>query len=310
MAWLADMLDFLGRSPGLGYLADDGPAAEPTAWAAMALLAHGRTDKAIEKLCLLNDWQSPADGSVPVRPTEKEPCWTTSLAVMAWQSGLRWRANAGGGCELSDVDEERLRGAVDRGLLWLVQTRGETVTSGDPQMAGHDGTLVGWPWALGTHAWVEPTALAVLALKASGNTQHPRTRQAVRLLVDRLLPSGGCNYGNTAVLGQKLVPHVQPSGLALLALAGEEDISGKIGRTKSCLLGELPVTKSPQSLAFGLMGLAAHGARPPQTEERLAAAASRALGKSAPMAIALLALNSAPASGVLFPVHPSEEARS
>ena len=33
-----------------------------------------------------------------------------------------------------------------------------------------------------------------------------RTREGVRLLRDRLLPDGGCNYGNTTVLGQTLSP--------------------------------------------------------------------------------------------------------
>jgi hypothetical protein len=302
MAWLADAIDFLGRRPGLGYLADDGPAAEPTAWAAMALLAHGRRKEAVGKLPLLADWQQ-GDGSVPVRQAETEPCWTTSLAVTAWQAILRAQASSFvTGDEVAASDADRFRTAATKGRDWLLRTRSEVVTWGDPQMAGHDGTLIGWPWAPGTHAWVEPTALAVLALKASKCAEHSRTREAVRLLIDRLLPGGGCNYGNTEVLGQKLLAHVQPSGLVLLALAGEQDPSGKIERTKSYLLRALPGTKAPQSLAFGLLGLAAHGVRPPEAEAWLAAAASRALSDPAPMAIALLALNCAPTNVTVFPL--------
>ena len=70
-------------------------------------------------------------------------------------------------------------------------------------------------------AWLEPTAMALLALKHTGHDAHVRAREAVDLLHDRLLPNGGSNYGNTFVFGQELRPHVQPTGLALLALTGE-----------------------------------------------------------------------------------------
>ena len=91
--------------------------------------------------------------------------------------------------------------------------------------------LVGWPWAEGTHSWVEPTALAVLALKSVGLGDHERTREAVRLLHDRLFSDGGCNYGNTVVLGQTLRPHLQPTALALLALWQEADRGGRVTRS-------------------------------------------------------------------------------
>ena len=51
------------------------------------------------------------------------------------------------------------------------------------------------------------------------------------VLLDRQLPGGGLNYGNTYVLGQLMRPHVQPTGIALLALAGEADASGRIAKT-------------------------------------------------------------------------------
>src|SRR2546428_787916 len=89
----------------------------------------------------------------------------------------------------------------------------------------------------------EPTALAatamhVLALKAAGHRDHPRTREAVRLLIDRLLPGGGCNYGNTIVLGQELRPQLQPTGLAMLALAGETDPDGRVAMSLAYLKSE------------------------------------------------------------------------
>ena len=55
------------------------------------------------------------------------------------------------------------------------------------------------------------------------------------LLLDRQLPSGGCNYGNTSVLGQMLRPHVQPTCVALLALAKEQDQGSRIAKSVSWL---------------------------------------------------------------------------
>ena len=97
-------------------------------------------------------------------------------------------------------------------------------------LVGHDTTLQGWPWVVGTHSWVEPTAINVLALRSAGQAGHPRCREAVKLLLDRQLPEGGWNYGNTTVLGHVLRPQVQPTGLALAALAGETDVRSKVQR--------------------------------------------------------------------------------
>ena len=106
------------------------------------------------------------------------------------------------------------------------------------QLAGRKTMAHGWPWVAGTYSWVEPTAIGLLALKHTAYARHRRAREAALLLVNRLLESGGCNYGNTVVFGQTLRPHVQPSGLALLALADEDDPAGRIGRTLDYLRSE------------------------------------------------------------------------
>ena len=130
-------------------------------------------------------------------------------------------------------------------------------TSEPQEYTGHDTSLTGWPWVAGTHSWVEPTAWGLLALRAVGQGQHARAREAAHLLQNRLLDAGGCNYGNTVVLGQQLLPHVQPSGLTLMALAGEGVAAGRIEPSLDYLEQELGPTTTPASLAYGLMGLAA-----------------------------------------------------
>jgi hypothetical protein len=131
----------------------------------------------------------------------------------------------------------------------------------------------------------------LLALKHTAYARHRRAREAVLLLVNRLLESGGCNYGNTIVFGQALRPHVQPSGIALVALAAEDDPTGRIARTVDYLRDELSERTATASLCYGLLGLAARGAFPKQADHWLQAAAGRTLARDpAPYKLALLAL--------------------
>jgi hypothetical protein len=114
------------------------------------------------------------------------------------------------------------------------------------------------------------------------------------------MPSGGCNYGNTVVLGQTLRPHVQPTGIALLALAGESDSSGRLEKSVTWLKWSLGSRTTAASLGWGVQGLAAHGRDVPNANELLQQAFERvekhdrsphkfallalaALGKSSPL---------------------------
>jgi hypothetical protein len=302
MPWLEETLESLARQPVVGYAASGAPASEPTAIACLALARHDRQAHAKQAAEHLAGVQA-IDGSVGVRPGEATPGWPTSLAVVAWR--------AVGGFETD----------VERGCEWLLKTRGETVEQ-SPEY-GHNTQLVGWSWAEGTHSWIEPTALAVLGLKAADKGGHERTRDAVRLLLDRQLPGGGCNYGNTMVLGQMLKAHVQPSGLALLALAGEQggDLSGphapreeahhaerdgyqgnrhaerdgyqknRVAKSLAWLRRSIGAETTATSLAWALLGLKAHGVSPPQADEWLAFAAERVMiHDRSPHKLALLAL--------------------
>jgi hypothetical protein len=294
--WLDETLDALARQPLIGYADGGAPASEPTAIAALALARHDRLVEAKKAATFLAEIQS-ADGSVGVRPGEPTPGWPTSLAVVAWSvvgNALRGVPSA---AQNGESHTERHRGRslqdnpfqlnIDRGVAWLLSVQGTKLEQSE--VFGHDMQLAGWAWAEGTHSWLEPTALAVLALKAAGQSTHVRTREAVRLILDRQLPGGGCNYGNTVVLGQRLRPHVQPTGVALLALAGEKDSGGRIAKSIAWLRRSIgPETTAP-SLAWAVLGLKAHDTAPPQADEWLAQAAGT-LRVPSPHALALLAL--------------------
>jgi hypothetical protein len=274
MAWLDDALTELISARAWGYHADSPTATEPAAFVALALRVHGQSDGA--PLDWLTQRQS-SEGSLGVSGEQDSPCWPTALAVLAWQKADEHEATS------------RHSSAVQAAINWLLSISGKAL---EPRTdLGHDTTLVGWPWVESTHSWVEPTAMAVLALKATSRDLHPRTREAVRMLIDRMFAEGGCNCGNTFVLNQRLVPHVQPSGIALSALVNEDDPTNRIAATIRYLQTELDIETTTSSLSFALLGLGMHDAVPAAAETWLAAAAKRTLASDrSPYKLALLAL--------------------
>jgi hypothetical protein len=256
-AFVEPILDELDAADHWSYSTDSEAASEPTAWASLALRAHGRNGSADRAARWLADSQA-ADGTVGITRLQAAPHWPTALAVLAW-------------CAASKGSSRPFAQNIARATRWIDSIGGKP--SEQSEDLGHDTTLIGWPWVEGTHSWGEPTAFSVLALKATGQHDHPRTREAVRLLIDRLLPEGGANYGNTFVLGQKLRPHLEPTGVVLAALAGEEDPSGRLEKTITYAETNIGPNTTAASLAFVLMGLAAHGKLPAQSNAWLAGAA-------------------------------------
>jgi hypothetical protein len=273
--WTSDALELICHAP-CGYRYGSTPAAEPTALAAIALLGAKRFEDAQPHLQWLAANQG-HDGCVSPLGDLKQPGWPTPLAIVAFAAAQSVDANA------------RLTFDIEAAKRYLLSISGKTLEP-SPQY-GHNGQLVGWPWVDGTHSWQEPTATAVLALKSIGLWDHPRTREGVRLLIDRLLMTGGCNYGNTVVLGQKLRPHVEPTGIALVALAGEKSDDPRIERSVQYLTGVLNNETTPISLSYGLLGLAAHDRTPDQAANWLQASFRQIANKQpSPLDVALLSL--------------------
>ena len=155
----------------------------------------------------------------------------------------------------------------------MLGAHGRQITD-DQSIFDHDTTLVGWPWAAGTYSWIEPTAYAIMALRATGNNGHPRVREAVRLVLDRALPDGGWNYGNRSVFGKKLRAFPATTGIALTALAGEP-ADPSVPAALEYLESELHRVRAPLSIAWGLTGMRAWNAMPAQAESWLQRAAQR-----------------------------------
>jgi hypothetical protein len=247
MSIVQRQLDDLAGREVWTYRASLASASESAALAALALAAWNRRGDARRPAQWMADIQQD-DGSVGVFATEPEPRWPTSLAVLAWAAVDR------------EAGELTFENPTERAVDWCLADRGKAGTR-SPQV-GHDPSIVGWSWAPNTASWLEPTCFQVLALTAVSRGEHPRTQEGRRLIVDRLLPDGGANYGNTLVLGQKLVPHPAPSGIAMTALAASGGDDARINRSLDYLENTLEPGMTPMSLAWSIIGLTAHGRRP------------------------------------------------
>lgn len=76
------------------------------------------------------------------------------------------------------------------------------------------------------------------------------------MIMDRQLPHGGWNYGNTIVYGQELHPFVDTTGIALTTLAGhvaKEDVRASVQFLKE----RVEQCRTPLSLGWALFGLGA-----------------------------------------------------
>ena len=239
----AALLDRLSRQPTFAYSPDGVMATEPASFAAMCLLHGGHTDQAEIILHWLVSIQAD-DGSVGVTADQPAPRWTTSLACLAWRFHARLTGTS------------TFAANCQSGIDWILGAKGLPIEHAP--MMGHDTRLGGGCWAVETHSWLEPTALHIMALKSVGHHDHSRTREGIQLLMDRQLADGGCNYGNTTVMGQQLLPHVQPTGIAMSALINEPTDS-RIDKSLNYLEKQIQAGPPLTSRCFAMSGLAAHG---------------------------------------------------
>lgn len=209
-----------------------------TAWGILAFEASGGEREALERhrVCLIREQGK--DGRVWLSSEHPESYWPTALAILAWG------------------DSPASHAAQSRAVHFLLGASGVHFPKKPDAPSAHDTLLKGWPWVEDTHSWVEPTATCVMALRVAGYGQHDRVHEAIRMVLDRQLPHGGWNAGNTIVFGKELHPMPEGTGSALASLAGEVDES-KVVRSLDYLQGELPRLRTPISLGWTLLGLAA-----------------------------------------------------
>ncbi len=154
----------------------------------------------------------------------------------------------------------------------LAEARGRAMKSSATQR--QDNSLQGWSWIEGTFSWVEPTAWALLALKACRSRglvvpgSDKRIREGDALLRDRVCVTGGWNYGNSSVFGKNLPAYIPATAIALLALQdrGDEDF---VRHSLNYLEAHAANHASTRALALSTLALRRHARSTVIVEEAL-----------------------------------------
>lgn len=220
---------------------------DATAWAALALAAVGVQEDLTQSARSRLAADQMEDGRLSVSPGYPQAFWPTPLAVIAWHRSPAHRESQ------------------SRALDFLLGTTGKHWKKRSDSPVGHDTAIRGWPWIEGTHSWVEPSSMVLLALELTGHGDHERAQEARRMLLDRQLERGGWNHGNTTVFCQELRPMPTSTGLALNALAGRlrrEHVEKSLWYLKD----QLDHLCTPLSLGWSLLGLGAWGVPPSNVE--------------------------------------------
>jgi len=241
---------------GFALRPGEGFRPEATAWAVIALSVLGiepRRQEAARRRLAAAQLE---DGRVSIAPDHPEVFWPTSLAVLAWQGTLAGQE------------------AKERAAAFLLATTGVHWKKDPNAIFGHDSDLKGWPWRTSTSSWAEPTALALIALQVAGSGAHQRVAEGVRLLLDRQIPGGGWNYGNTTVFGQVLQAMPEDTGMVLAAL-GPLVLRPAVQESLNFLTDRVARLKTPWSLGWSLLGLGAWGVRPTNAADLIGACWAR-----------------------------------
>jgi hypothetical protein len=202
----AYLLSTQNADGGWGYQPQAASRVEPTAAAVLALpVDEPARELAVAWLIAVQH----ADGGWGTGRPEDSGDWTTAWGVLALQSA---RPDAG---------------AIEQGQRWLLEVHPWTPPADSANRAARtdfeqDFTLRGWPWRPNETPWVEPTALAMLALAplAADPATRSRLDEGVRYLVNRRCDPGGWNVGNPTMLGAPMPLRAHPTAWAVLALQG------------------------------------------------------------------------------------------
>jgi hypothetical protein len=242
-------------------------ATEPTCLAALALSA-ARDEAVADSVRRGMEWLRRAqlsNGGWAAVAGQKQGCWVTALACVVLRRG---------------GDET---GAVPSGLAWLcanwpaegnlwwrIRAKFSRTSAATVRQ---DSTLRGWSWTPETASWVEPTAHALLALRAIPAMLHPknaagRIELGERMLYNRMCPGGGWNAGNPQVYGVGGMPRIGATAWALLALS-EDSERVENQQSLEWLRRQYDSIRGPVSLALAHICLAVYGCAPPRFERDL-----------------------------------------
>jgi hypothetical protein len=263
---LYETLDFIKTHPnpdgGWGYRPGGASYVEPTSFCVLALRSAGDTAAAANGLAFLKACQN-VSGAVGASPKGSPESWMAYAGLLAYHA---FGAAA---------EEKRL-------IPWIlsVEDGSRRFRPNDVKAIREtyrfDASIPGWPWTAGTTAWVEPTALFIIALARAGvPLTNERILAGVRLILDRKVMSGGWNFGNPYSKSYELEAAPLSTSLALIALAAvghsaaDPAVASGIRFLQKSLAGDV----STVSLAWTLIALNAYGPHDellPRVAKRLA----------------------------------------
>jgi hypothetical protein len=229
---------------GWGYEPGRASVVEPAAFCALALHALGEGREAERGLAYLRSCQK-GTGAVGAGPRDPDGNWMAYAALLAFHA-------LGAGPERRKLADwilgfEDASGAFTKEQVASIKARFR-----------YDVSIRGWPWTPGTTAWVEPTALFILALRRAGvPAADGRIRSGIDLILDRAVPSGGWNFGNPFSSSFELEASTMSTALALCALgaAGVPESRPEIRAGIRFMARILSGDVSTASLAWTLLAL-------------------------------------------------------
>ncbi len=245
--YLDTLQDLQHSEGGFPHQTGESPRVDATSWATLALSLFPQYSAACDRGRVYLASQQTEDGRICISPHHHKASWPTPLAVLAWHHA------------------PHVKSSQELAIDFLLNFTGEHWPVQPDTIMGHDTSIRGWPWIAHTHSWVIPTSMAIMALTLVGLNMHERVTEGSRMLLNRQLPRGGWNSGNTLVFGKELLPLPECTGIALQALA-ENAHEKDVGKSLDYLLGQLPHLRTPISLGWTLLGLGAWGLKPKNTE--------------------------------------------
>ena len=179
---------------------------EPTAYAILALRAATDSKPTVDlALQRIQRWRKP-DGSWRPGSQVEDSTWVTALGVLLApdRQGVQW-----------------LLGMSGRESRWTVRVASYFHFLKTEVNVNHRG----WPWRPGNSAWIEPTALTLLALKKAQVLKpdaavRARIEEGEELLFSRRGRDGGWSAGNPNVLNVDVPSYPETTAMALLGLQG------------------------------------------------------------------------------------------
>jgi len=275
---------------GWGAWAGKRSATEITALTLLALRAAHHDDAGELAVRKGKEWlikRQNADGGWPLNDTLKASSWSTAWAMIALSESGQFEerlAKAGNWA----LEQEGSKPGILANLILALTFQKKAVQLNED--------LIGWSWTPNSFSWIEPTSYFLLALKKTkrllaSKIVEERIRQSELMIYDRMCDTGGWNYGNSSVYGERLWPYPDITAVALIAL--QDQAERKENQVSLRALSEM--TKSTDSglaLSWSAICVSLYGQEDAELRKRLVErfAKTKFLGETKAIALGILAM--------------------